>query len=141
MTQAFLGSTCNPELCGSELVVSPKFNRAFQRADFKTAVRTKWRSENAHINNLELEAALLAERHMCRSTRTRGHRVLLFIDSSSALGAIAKGRSSSSSLNSLCRRFCFALITGNLSVLHHWIPSECNLADKPSRHGQQKSRS
>ena len=51
------------------------------------------RTEHANINETRTAVGLL--RHLGRYTRSRGCRFLVLIDSMVALGALAKGRSSS----------------------------------------------
>ena len=53
--------------------LSKTFSRAINRTNFKVAISTDWKSCKAHINQLELEAAILAVRHMQRSPASRGH--------------------------------------------------------------------
>lgn len=117
----------------SQPLVSASFATRLQGTLFKTAVSTAWRFRNLHINMLEAEAAVLATRHMATSPISRNCRVVLLIDSTSALGAVAKGRSSSRLLNNIRRRLAVAEIAANVQILAHWVPSALNPADKPSR--------
>lgn len=99
--------------------VSQGFAEAFQSFQFKTAISTPWSNRSSHINVLEMEAFLLAVRHMRRSEATRGQRVLVFIDNTAVLGALAKGRSSSSALNRGCRRVIGAAIAADTQLAFH----------------------
>ena len=89
-----LQETIPGDLESSARKLSKKFSLAINRTNFKVPISTAWKSRKAHINKLELEAGILAVRHMQRPPVSRGHRVVLLIDSTSVLGAIAKGRSS-----------------------------------------------
>lgn len=52
----------------------------------------------------EIEADLIAARHMASCPLSRGLRVLAIVDNTSTLNAISKGRSSSQALNEVCRK-------------------------------------
>lgn len=120
------------DLKARPLAVSRRFQRAIERLQSKTAISHRWLYDD-HINVLEAEAALLAFRHMYSTTLLRGQRVLSLIDNTSALGAVAKGRSSSYRLNKVCRKIAGVLLNAHLTPLCHWVPSSLNLADTPSR--------
>ena len=60
-------------------------------------------------------------------------RVLLLIDSSSLLGAFAKGRSSSSLLNAMCRSLAAMESVAQSRTLFAWVRTNLNPADEPSR--------
>ena len=64
----------------------------------------------------------------------RGQRVVLFIDNSTALFALRKGRSRTSHpLNELCFSF-WALARGlDMELSIAWVPTRFNVADDPSR--------
>ena len=96
----------------------------------------RWRWEHSeHINLLEMRCGLSAVRHAARSSSSWDRRVLLFTDSMVALGAFAKGRSSSAPVLHLCRRMG-ALLLG-LGIKAYWrhVISEKNHLDGPSRGG------
>lgn len=125
---------------GTLLRVSEQFKTAFRSRAFKTAISTAWRFHSAHINALELEAVRLAVRHMRRAPSSRSHRVSIFIDNTVILGALGKGRSSSTVLNRLCRQLCASLILGDIQLELYWVPSKINPADGPSRAFQSAAR-
>ena len=123
----------------TSLKVSSLFCRAFDSVAFKIAIGTGWRLRRQKINLLELEAALLAVRHMQRSALTRGARVHFLIDNFAVLGALGKGWSSSRALNRLCRRLAAEKIHGDVALLLYWVPSHLNPAD--ARRGPSRCQS
>ena len=60
-------------------------------------------------------------------------RFLLLIDSSSLLGAFAKGRSSSGRLNLFCRSLAAVQACLQSRGLFAWVRTDLNPADGPSR--------
>ena len=86
--------------------------------------------EAIHLS--EMRGARLAARSML-ARGTRDARVLVLVDSTVCVGALAKGRSSSQELNWLMRTFRFELLFAGiqLGVLH--VSSAANPADPPSR--------
>ena len=106
--------------------------------------RCKWRRP-AHNNLLELQSALQAIRHLGRSLKNWGHRVLLLTDSQVVLGALMKGRSSAGGILRGCRQACALLFGYSLTLICRYIPTDRNHADGPSRGGplgvMPKSRS
>lgn len=65
---------------------------------------------------------------------------MVFIDNTTTLGAVAKGSSSSLSLNLTCRKISGVLLEHNISQLAHWIPSALNPADELSSRFQDVSQ-
>ena len=102
---------------------------------WRTAILHRWRvgARAYHINVLELEALLLAVRHMGRSLVTRGKRVIVFLDSLVGLVALGKGRSPSRRLNRPCRKIAAWLLLSNIELLLHWVPTDHQPADAASR--------
>jgi len=112
---------------GGALVSMPRFQTSCRLWVWRLEWVRRWRWLGDHINELEVRALMPAyERH-------RSRRILLLTDSSVAVGALTKGRSSSWRINLLARR-CLALrlLTGNILLLHH-LPSALNPADSHSR--------
>ena len=72
-------------------------------------------------------------RWFLRSIQGFRHHVYLLVDSKVALGAIAKGRSSSKSLNALVRRAAALCFAGGLVLHCVFIPTKHNPSDWPSR--------
>jgi len=99
-----------------------------------TIISSPWQRP-AHINELELEAVLLALRAVLSSSHSSGtHRRLhLVTDSSVVYYALRKGRSSSPALLRLLRRCSALALGGGLSLALVWVPSAVNPADSASR--------
>jgi hypothetical protein len=91
-----------------------------------------WKSK-AHINELEVSSAITALRRRSRSAARHGERVLLILDSTVAVGVLAKGRSSSKRLNRLCRRAAAIVLAADQYPVYTWTISGWNFADRPSR--------
>ena len=72
-------------------------------------------------------------RWVLRSTQRFPHRAVFLIDSKVALGAIAKGRSSSKPLNAFVRRAAALCFAGGLVLHCVFIPTKHNPSDWPSR--------
>ena len=65
--------------------------------------------------------------------RSIGCRVALLIDSTVAMCSINKGRSSSPLLLPRLRQLASLLLASGLRLFLHWVPSEQNPVDGPSR--------
>lgn len=128
----FAHTSASPSLLSRPLKGSKRFERAIKRLVSKTAVAHKCH-RTCHISNLKTGAQLLAVRHMASCPFTHGHRVISPVGNTSTLGAIAKGRSSASTLNQTCRIILSVLLKSNITLLPHWVSSALSLADKPSR--------
>lgn len=116
----------------NETGVSPAFSSAIEAIQFRTAIRHRWQYIE-HINVLEARAIYLAVQHMALSAVTRSTIVPLFVDSTAALGAVAKGRSTSATLNKVCRRIAAVLLQNGFRLELYWVPTASNLADSTSR--------
>eukprot|EP00973_Karenia_brevis_P082863 11489516-Karenia_brevis.AAC.1 len=90
------------------------------------------RKYNQHINVLEARSVLLFITKLV-DAGVRDKRILILSDSRVAVGAIAKGRSSSRKLNFVLRRIAGVSLRYGLSVDVVWIPTWANPADAPSR--------
>jgi hypothetical protein len=101
-------------------------------ARWSTVISSAWRAPG-HINALELRAVLLAL-HWCLSfPSSHSSRVYLLVDSTVALFALWKGRSSSAPLLLILRKISALLLASGVSLLTGWLPSAVNPADAPSR--------
>jgi hypothetical protein len=101
-------------------------------ARWSTVISSAWRAPE-HINALELRAVLLAL-HWCLSfPSSHSSRVFLLVDSTVALFALWKGRSSSAPLLLILRKISALLLASGVSLLTGWLPSAVNPADAPSR--------
>lgn len=124
---------CKP---GRRILTPPMSEKRVTLSRWRTEFKGRW-SKEEHINALELRTIVNLVRHLARSQKCWGHKVLCFTDSMVALGAAGKGRSSAPSLLALCRRLCaLRLITCiRIYLRHDIVPSELNHADGPSRGG------
>jgi hypothetical protein len=93
------------------------------------------RKSDAPVHIQEMVGLLLA----CRVANSHGldmtkRRLVLLNDNTTVVGSVNKGRSSSSSLNCLIRRFCGDVLrlSWNLPFLSY-VPTKLNPADAPSR--------
>ena len=64
----------------------------------------EWKNKNAHINELELRAALAEVRRRCRQRRHHNSRYLHLIDGQVSLGVLTRRRSSAHLLNRVNRK-------------------------------------
>ena len=87
--------------------------------------------KRTHINISELDAALAAESRHGR--RKPSSRLLLGSDSQVVLGALVKGRSSSSSLNARLQRALPDVLGYNLYTCPQYVNTKENAADDPTR--------
>jgi hypothetical protein len=127
---------------------SPALHRAAQHysafyaavvADrWSTIVSSPWRSPE-HINALELRAALLSLHWLLSYPSAHSSRVYLLVDSTVALFALWKGRSSSPRLLVILRKISALLLASGTTLLPGWLPSAVNPADRPSRLKPQSS--
>jgi hypothetical protein len=107
------------------------------RHRWRLAVKRHWKREGGgpatdHNNLLEARTVLWAVARCARSG-LRKSLCVIFTDSLVVLGAFSKGRSSSPSLNRLCRRFASLCVRYRLRVVLRYVPSAENYADGPSR--------
>ena len=72
-------------------------------------------------------------RHLAHSTSWWSSLVLILVDSMVALGALAKGRSSSPPLLRFCRQGAAVMMAMDIRPMLRYIPSGVNPADGPSR--------
>ena len=90
-----------------------------------------------HVNgsSIVLREALAALAVVARVaiSESSPSRLLLLIDSSSLLGAFAKGRSASSLLNGMCRTLSAVESVADSRTLFAWVRTNINPADEPSR--------
>ncbi len=87
-----------------------------------------------HITARELRAAGFAIRWVVSYPAAINTRLLVLGDSVAALGALAKGRSSSLALRTIQRPITALLLASGLSLRLAYIPSADNPADYASRH-------
>ena len=71
--------------------------------------------------------------HLARPQKNLNKKHLVLSDSMSVVLALTKGRSSSKSMNRICRQVAAVELATGMHVHLRWIPSELNPADLPSR--------
>ena len=85
----------------------------------------------SHINLLELAALVELSRRVAKAHGSC--RVLSFVDSAVVRGACSKGRSASSGISKLLRRFCSICVAAGLYFTTPFCPTRLNPADDPTR--------
>jgi len=98
---------------------------------WETGLTHRWRREE-HINILEAESILLAVRWAIEQG-ARNHRIVLLSDSAVCIGAITKGRSSSSGLLRVCRKLAALFLMHGIELILLPLSTRHNPADGPSR--------
>ena len=98
------------------------------------AVSAAWDRKGESINSYEARAVHSGLRWALRLPASIVNRQLLVLsDSSAAVGALSKGRSSSHTLLMRCRSSAALLLASGVRLLLRWVPTEWNPADGPSR--------
>ena len=90
-----------------------------------------------HINILELKSFLREERLI--SYRGKHLRCLFGLDSQVCLGALCKGRASSSALNKELKRNVPHILGSDIYSFFMYFPSALNRADDPTRHAKPRA--
>jgi hypothetical protein len=124
--------------CGTASLVASKpaaaaaLDAALVARPWSVIVSSAWR-EPEHINQLELRAVSTAIRHVISRPHAHRRRLLVLCDSMVAVGALAKGRSSSHPLLCRLRPVAALLMASGLTLFTRWIPTGLNPADAASR--------
>lgn len=82
---------------------------------------------------LEGRAIVWLAQHLARSSKNHNKRHLVLTDSMTACLALEKGRSSTPSINRICRQVAALQFMTGFEIRTRWIPSELNPGDPPSR--------
>ena len=98
---------------------------------WRTVLMGKWRQKEAITVN-EGRALVLCLRRLCRSSRSRGLKHVVLVDSFSLALAVHKGRARSFDILRITQQVAALSIAGGFSVRLRWI-AEHNVADGPSR--------
>jgi hypothetical protein len=128
----------SPELHRAAQLYS-SFYDAVGAARWSTILSSAWHSAE-HINALELRAVLLSLHWLLSYPSAHSSRVYLLVDSTVALFALWKGRSSSPRLLVIIRKISALLLASGTTLLTGWLPSAVNPADQPSRLKPQSNR-
>jgi hypothetical protein len=101
---------------------------------WQVAVQSSFKS-TCHVNLHEAVGLILAGRAaLSHGANGRDARQIILVDNTVVVGAATKGRSSSSGLNALLRRWAgFLLSQGWATPKLRYIPTDLNPADGPSR--------
>jgi len=108
------------------------FYAAVAAAEWRTDISSAW-ARPAHINALELHAALLAVHRLLSYPSSLMSRAYLLLDSTTVFFTLWKGRSSSPALLLILRRMAALQLAAGLTLMPGWVPSAVNPADAPSR--------
>ena len=104
----------------------------FKTNDFGTIFSYRM-TDDQRINLREARTIVFYLQWLLRAVGRRSKRVILFVDSKVAVGAMQKGRSGSAALNALVRKAHCLCMAGGLRLHIVFIPTEHNPADFPSR--------
>ena len=110
---------------------SAGFEAPRDAAAWRVAVRRRLRGpgRKRHINDKELGVTVDAVRWALRSPQTRRCRLVLQSDSTAAIGALRKGRSSSRPLLRHCRRLAALTLAEQLTLEGRWVPTAAPCGD------------
>ena len=98
---------------------------------WKVVVSFRWR-ETENILHTEGQALGTALRHQLRRSGAIGTRVLALVDNLPLALAATKGRAGSRHLRQPLREIASLCLASHCRLVVRWIPSEWNIADKPS---------
>ena len=105
--------------------------------DWTVKMARPWRGDMIQAVG-ELQAAELAFELSARRVSNFGCRQLALLDARSAIGAIAKGRSSAWAFLRILRRIAALSLATGIQWCPRWIPGEAQPADEASRRYQPK---
>ena len=94
----------------------------------------------AHINILELQAVLQTLKWRSREASAIRTRIVHATDSQVVLSVIAKGRSSSRTLNFALTRLNALLLCASMQIALVYVRTDLNPADRPSRWGRRPGK-
>ena len=87
------------------------------------------RSDTEHINLREARAVVQFLKWVPRSSSRHCSKIVLLVDSRVVVGAVAKGRSGSFTLNAFLKRIAALTMAGGLVLSVIFVPTEFNPAD------------
>ncbi len=124
---------CDPECRWSaQEALSAAFEAPLEPELWKVAFMNA-RTEPCDIDTRETRAVTNAARWAARKPAMRGRRIVFQGDSTCAVGAIRKGRSSARGMLRQCRRLGAVVLAERLVVEGRWVPTNRNMSDRPSR--------
>jgi len=112
------------------VVETPLWNDVVETLPFEL-VTVCGAAHGTHVNVLEVDAALMAERAEARLGGDSSFCVAY--DSQVGLGCLAKGRSASPKLNAKLQQSLPVVLGSGLYDRGAFVPSACNVADDPTR--------
>jgi hypothetical protein len=108
---------------------------------WRAARSGRFRTRDFHITLKEaLAGKMNLEWLLSQPGLTHGRRLVILGDNQSVMAAFSKGRSSSRSINRVCRFVCAISLMAGVSVTWVWIRSSANPGDGPSRFKQERQR-
>jgi hypothetical protein len=122
--------------------VGTPFRLPFGLSKFRPLLsqRAKWKT---HSGGLEAAGVAQGLRFLSRNTQLHCKRGAFLVDARSVIGALRKGRSSAPTLRQPIRRVAALSLACDWTWRYHYVPSESNAADWPSRgltYRQERSR-
>ncbi len=118
------------EVPGESFKCNPLWDTVASCFKYKTMWR-KYVTQPKHINILELKAFVAEEKRICQRYSTL--RIPFGLDSQVVLGAVVKGRASSSAINSILRQSMAYSLGADVYMHFMYFPSALNRADGPTR--------
>jgi len=120
----------NPD--ATESLAQTRLPISVPSVSWTTSIASRWRKPE-HINVLELRAITTALRWALSFPSLARRRLLLLSDSSVAVCAVSKGRSSSYQILQRLRFLSSLVLAAGLQLSIFWIPTSANPADAASR--------
>jgi len=117
---------------GDRVAAASSLPAAWSDVGWQTKIARPWRVPLAQAVN-EVQAAGLAAEWSARKVANHGGRQLLLLDARAALGAWAKGRSSSWPFLRVLRRVAALSLATGIEWIVRWVASEDQPADAASR--------
>ena len=119
----------------------PPFSDVWHHRDRWTLIQSAaWKDTKEHINSKEGRVILMGLRRWARHVQHAGKLVFSLSDNLVSVLCFDKGRSSSTPLNTLCRRACAYVMGCRFTWRLRHIRTEYNVADEPSRRFDPKPR-
>jgi hypothetical protein len=101
---------------------------------WKIARAGAWQFPVKHITLGETKASMMAGEHVAsQPAQCQGFRTIFLGDNQASLGALSKGRSSNTVMNSCCRRWLALSVVSGLFPVWVYIRSKANPSDMASR--------